>query len=146
MGCRDGQIFVFDPWLSNQGRIIRYNSDSDSTTRKKRKITHVRWFEPLNENENCNKFLAVFDDGTIYVFFRDSRHKKETKGQKIKVGEQGAPDLKEYTRDQIVMLMQQEVGNFDFDKCYAKGARDIRFQRTDEELTVVFSDDKTINE
>jgi hypothetical protein len=86
-GCRDGQIFVFDPWLSNNGRIVRYNSDTDSPTRKKRKVTHVRWFEPLNENENCNKFLVVFDDGTIYVFFRDSRHNTTTKVQKLKMGE-----------------------------------------------------------
>lgn len=102
MGCREGQIFVFDPWLMSNGRIIRYNSDADSATRKKRKVTHVRWFEPLNEGENCNKFLVVFEDGTIYVFFRDSRHTNATKTQKLKIGEQGAPDVKEYTRDQII--------------------------------------------
>lgn len=27
MGCREGQIFVFDPWLMRKGRVIRYNSE-----------------------------------------------------------------------------------------------------------------------
>jgi hypothetical protein len=79
MGCKDGQIFVFDPWILNSGRVIRYNSDVDSTSRKKKRVSHVRWFEPLTEGENCNKFLIVFEDGTIYVNFRDSHHTSDTR-------------------------------------------------------------------
>lgn len=146
MGCREGQIFVFDPWLMDTGRIIRYNSDSDSVTRKKRKVMHVRWFEPLNEGENCNKFLVVFDDGTIYVFFRDSRHTSATKSQKLKVGEPGAPDVKEYTRDQVIALMQQEVGNFNFDKYYPKASADQRFYRQDMDVRAIFEEDKSLND
>lgn len=70
-------MFVFDPWLMNRGRVLNYNTDNDPTARKNKRVTHVRWFEPLNEGENCNKFLVVFEDGTIFVNFRDSKHNKE---------------------------------------------------------------------
>ena len=39
--------------------------------KKSRKVAHVRWFEPMIEGQNSNKFIVVFDDGAIYVFFRD---------------------------------------------------------------------------
>ena len=39
---------------------------------KKRKVVMVKWFEAINEDENPNKFIVVFDDGTLYVFFKDS--------------------------------------------------------------------------
>lgn len=39
--------------------------------KKKRKVDHVRWFESMHENQNSNKFIVVFEDGTFYVFFRD---------------------------------------------------------------------------
>lgn len=146
VGCRDGQILVLDPWLMPHGRTTRYNFVADSATRKKRKVTHVRWFEPLNEGENCNKFLVVFEDGTIYVFFRDSRHTNLTSKQKLKVGEKGAPDIKEYTRDQIIYLMQQEIGNFNFDKYYPKATMDQRLYKPDEEVRPIFEEDKTLNE
>jgi len=42
--------------------------------------------------------------------------------------------------------MQQEVGNFNFDKCYPKGSSDPRFNRQDQETTIVFEEDKTIND
>lgn len=130
MGCRDGQIFCFDPYLVNNGRVIRYNVENDSIARKKKRVTQVKWFEPLNEGENCNKFLIVFEDGTIFVNFRDSKHNNETRTQKVKTADYGGQtDTKEYTRDQIVTMMQQEVGNFDFDKQYPKGTGDIRFYK-----------------
>jgi hypothetical protein len=84
MGCREGQIFVFDPTVMNSGKIIRYNTDNESTARKKKRVTHVKWFEPLNEGENCNKYLVVFEDGTIFVNFRDSKHNNDNRSQKIK--------------------------------------------------------------
>ena len=39
--------------------------------KKQRKVDHVRWFEAMNEGQNSNKFIVVFDDGTFYIFFRD---------------------------------------------------------------------------
>jgi hypothetical protein len=87
MGCKDGQIFVFDPSVMNTGRVVKYNMDNESPARKKKKVTHVKWFEPLNEGENCNKYLAVFEDGTIFVNFRDSRHNSDSRSQKVKVVE-----------------------------------------------------------
>ena len=31
----------------------------------------VKWFEAIEEGENPNKFIVVFDDGTLYVFFKE---------------------------------------------------------------------------
>lgn len=47
-------------------------------------MTLVKWFEPLREGENSNKFVVVFEDGTIYVFFKDCKQTNETIGSKIK--------------------------------------------------------------
>ena len=40
--------------------------------KKARKVDHVRWFEANQEGTNSNKFIVVFEDGTFYVFFRDT--------------------------------------------------------------------------
>ena len=84
MGCEKGQIYLFDPTLIDNGQILRYNNDTYSAMQKKRKVTHVKWFEPYSEGENSNKFLTVFEDGTIYIYFRDSRHTDETGRQLVK--------------------------------------------------------------
>ena len=42
--------------------------------------------------------------------------------------------------------MQQEVGNFDFDKHYARGTGDIRFSTKDEENKIIFLEDKTVSD
>jgi hypothetical protein len=54
---------------------------------KKRKVELVKWFEPYSESENVNKFLVVFDDGAIYVFYtnQDSKAEKEKDNVEIKV-------------------------------------------------------------
>jgi hypothetical protein len=56
---------LFDPSLVDDGQILRYNADIHSLSQKRRKVTHVKWFEPYAEGENSNKFLAVFEDGLI---------------------------------------------------------------------------------
>lgn len=38
-----------------------------------KKVVLVKWFESAGEGVNPNKFIVVFEDATIYVFFRDSR-------------------------------------------------------------------------
>lgn len=68
----------------SRARIIRFNQDDKSLSRKKKKVTLVKWFEPLREGENCNKFVVVFEDGTIYVFFKDSKQNSQSLFQKIK--------------------------------------------------------------
>ena len=56
----------------------------------------VKWFESFNEGINPNKFIILFDDGTLYVFFKDSlmNNDKSTKIVKVPVsnvdGNQGA--------------------------------------------------------
>jgi len=40
----------------------------------------VKWFEPSSEEENVNKFLVVYEDGTIYIYYnRDKQPDKEVK-------------------------------------------------------------------
>ena len=84
MGCRDGRIFVIDPLLQGKGRVNRFNCDDDSKNRKPKKVTLVKWFEPSVEGENNNKFAAVFEDGSIYVFFKDSKHTQDSSKDKVK--------------------------------------------------------------
>lgn len=106
VGCRDGQVLIFDPWITNAGRVIKYNSDIESSARKKKKVTHVKWFEPLTEGENCNKFMTVFEDGTIFVSFRDSEHKSENRSVKLLTSDYSSTaEPKEFTRDQALSLM-----------------------------------------
>ena len=54
---------------------------------KKRKVELVKWFEPYSESENVNKFLVVFDDGSIYIFYtnQDSKAEKEKDNVEIKI-------------------------------------------------------------
>lgn len=54
--------------LMGEGKITKY-SHSKPPCQKKRRIEIVKWFEPLSEKDNSNKFIVVYEDGTIYVFF-----------------------------------------------------------------------------
>lgn len=54
-----------------------------SPARKKKKVTHIKWFEPYSEGENSNKFIAVFEDGTFFIYFKESKHRPDTSKQKI---------------------------------------------------------------
>lgn len=65
MGCSKGSVYVFDPKLMKEGQLKKYSSDLN----KNRRVEQVRWFEPRDDIDNVNKFLVVFDDGMIYVFY-----------------------------------------------------------------------------
>jgi len=98
---------MYDPILMGRGRVLRFNDVPTSPTLKQKKVSIVRWFEPLSEGKNSNKFLVVFEDGTIYVYFKDSNQQKDTAKNKIKTPIENASNpnirsFKEYTRDQIV--------------------------------------------
>ena len=60
----------YDPQLRDNGVVVKYNNHPE--VKKARKVEHVRWFESMVEGTNSNKFIVVFDDGTFYVFFRDT--------------------------------------------------------------------------
>ena len=45
----------------------------------------VKWFEAFNEGVNPNKFIAVFEDGTMYVFFKDSQMNNDTAAETVRV-------------------------------------------------------------
>lgn len=69
MGTSSGSIYCYDPVLKDKGVVVKYNNVKE--VKKARKVDHVRWFEANVEGTNSNKFIVVFDDGTLYVFFRD---------------------------------------------------------------------------
>ena len=62
--------YVYDPTLVDDGNVIKFNNIDGIS--KKRKVVMVKWFESITEDENPNKFIVVFDDGTLYVFFKES--------------------------------------------------------------------------
>ena len=62
---------MYDPALFDEGTVLKFNN-ADSI-KKKRKVVMVKWFEAYDEGTNPNKFIVLFDDGTIYVFFKDSQ-------------------------------------------------------------------------
>ena len=118
MGCSKGTVYVFDPWLVHQGRIDKYTK-AKPPCEKRRRITHVKWFEPYSETENVNKFLVVYDDGTIYVYYTNARSEsKDT----VRLTINGTP--KDVSKDKIVSYMQKAVENFDFDKYYTTAERE----------------------
>ena len=93
----------------------------------------------------------VFDDGTIYVFFRDTKasagdgqsQKTPSKPIRIPIGlgrndnantafmqvnqknynPSDGPEYKEYSREQIVRFLQEPFEKFDFDSFYSKEQR-----------------------
>ena len=74
MGCSDGNVLIFDSELMHDANISNYNF-SDSKSTKKKKVELVRWYEePINvpKPSNTNKFLVVFEDGTIYTFYKEN--------------------------------------------------------------------------
>lgn len=69
LGCDNGVIFCFDPVLVEKGNVAKYNSGE---VKKEMKVEIVKWFEAMDEGENPNKFIVVFEDGSIYIFFREA--------------------------------------------------------------------------
>lgn len=52
----------------SEGKITRYYYNKPPCM-KRRRVEIVKWFEPISEEENVNKFLVVYEDGTIYIFY-----------------------------------------------------------------------------
>ena len=74
MGCANGQVVIWDCELMHEAAISNYNF-TDSKSTKKKKVELVRWYEePINvpKPSNTNKFLVVFEDGTIYTFYKEN--------------------------------------------------------------------------
>ena len=70
LGSESGTVYCYDPTLFDEGTVNKFNNIEG--IKKRRKVVMVKWFEASKEGENPNKFLVVFDDGTLYVFFKDS--------------------------------------------------------------------------
>ena len=71
MGTKTGVVFCFEPALIEKGTVVKYNNKKETLYEKK--VILVKWFEASEVGENTNKFIVVFEDGTIYVFFRDTK-------------------------------------------------------------------------
>ena len=69
LGSETGVCYVYDPFLIDHGNVIKFNNLDG--IRKQRRVIMVKWFEAIEEGENPNKFIVVFDDGTLYVFFKE---------------------------------------------------------------------------
>ena len=115
MGCSGGNIYVFDPTLMSAGKITKYYRNKPPCQKKKR-VEIVKWFEPLNEKENVNKFLVVYEDGTIYIFYVKKEKEDDTKPKMVKIPI--GNDLKEVAEEKIISKMQEAVENYDFGKHY----------------------------
>ena len=69
--------------LVETGTIVKYNNIKD--VKKQRRVDHVRWFESMQEGVNSNKFIVVFDDGTLYVFFRTLAYEERKLDEVIRI-------------------------------------------------------------
>lgn len=117
MGCSKGNIYTFDPLLMGEGKITRYYFNKPPC-QKKRRVEIVKWFEPFSEEENVNKFLVVYEDGTIYIFYTKPQQTEEDK-RTVKIpGKEGA--IKEVSLESVISIMQQSVENYDFNKHYSQ--------------------------
>lgn len=58
------------------GKITKYYFNKPPCN-KRRRVEIVKWFEPISEEENVNKFLVVYDDGTIYIFYSKIQQDEE---------------------------------------------------------------------
>jgi len=45
-------------------------------------VEHVKWFESLNEGDNAIKFIVVFDDGTLYIYFKEAANSPDKSEKK----------------------------------------------------------------
>jgi hypothetical protein len=105
MGCSRGNIYTFDPYLMGDGKISKYYQSKPPCI-KKRKVEIVKWFEPSSEEENVNKFLVVYDDGTIYIFFLKQNQKDDDPALQLTLKHKGSDGItREYAQETIIKQM-----------------------------------------
>lgn len=61
-----------------EGKITKYYFNKPPC-QKRRRVEIVKWFEPISEEENVNKFLVVYEDGTIYIFYTSAQTVEDDK-------------------------------------------------------------------
>ena len=83
LGGESGTLYIYDPTLFDEGTVNKFNNVEG--IKKRKKVTMVKWFEAYNEGVNSNKFIAVFEDGTMYVFFKDSQMNNKSAPKTVKV-------------------------------------------------------------
>ena len=75
VGAQNGAICIYDPTLMDEARIWRFNQRKQSSS-KTRQVEFIRWLESGSEDKNADKFIAVFSDGTFYIFYRPQNLKE----------------------------------------------------------------------
>ena len=101
------------------GKITKYYHSKPPCI-KKRRVEIVKWFEPSAEDLNVNKFLVVYEDGTIYIFYTKA-HLAEEENKAFKIPSKDGP-TKEIPVDQIINMLQKSVEDYDFNVHYTKRA------------------------
>lgn len=67
LGASDGSLFIYDPMIIEEARILRFNSDEKMPFWKNKRPEQVKWHEPL-PNQIPTKFSVAWEDGTIYMY------------------------------------------------------------------------------
>lgn len=95
------------------GQITKYYYNRPPCEKRKR-IEIVKWFEPKDAEQNVNKFLVVYEDGTIYIFY--VKNEDSTAAKTVKFPDRETE--KEVPQETIISWMQSSVEDFDFNKYY----------------------------
>lgn len=76
MGTNEGGIYLFDPIIRGKQVVHTFNAIYDSPLNKNRCVDIVKWVESPSQKQN-NKFIVVFDDGSMYFYSKDMPDKSE---------------------------------------------------------------------
>ena len=87
VGTREGTIYIYDPIMISNAKILSFNNDQTMPFFKARRPEIVKWVEPTPHRVDhisrdgktkekifqlsTNKFAVVFDDATIYIYEKD---------------------------------------------------------------------------
>ena len=87
VGTREGTIYIYDPIMISNAKILSFNNDQTMPFFKARRPEIVKWVEPTPHKVDhisrdgktkdkivqlsTNKFAVVFDDATIYIYEKD---------------------------------------------------------------------------
>lgn len=136
IGTRDCSIYIYDPILVGQGTINVYNNDSKMPFFKDKRPEIVKWVEPIGKN-NATQFVAVFEDGCIYLYEKDVNYDiKEDFTKVVMPASAKKQGDKPITKADVVVEMQRQVENFDFEQIYKAQANPLPLSPKMQQLQV----------
>ena len=93
-----------------------FNNDSKMPFFKDKRPELVKWVEPIGK-QNATQFVAVFEDGVIYLYEKDVNYESKEDFTKIEIIETKKGE-KPIMKADVVLEMQRQVENFDFEHLY----------------------------